>query len=79
MFSAMDFVLKYFSERLELSHLTFDDIRADSLTLLQKAVSQNKVEIVKKFVTIFGANLNSTTPEFPLPERSKILEFKNHF
>ena len=71
----MDFVLKYFSGRLGLPQLTFDDIRADSLTLLQKAVSQNKVEIVKKFVTVFNANLDATTPEFPLPEWTIICFF----
>ena len=69
---AIEFVLDYFSAKLraqdiDCAALTFDDIRSDAMTPLQKAVSLNKVELVKKFVDVFEADVEAATNDFPLP------------
>lgn len=69
----MEFVLNYFSKRLKNenllngSNLTFNEIRSDIMTPLQKAVSLNKVDLVKKYISEFGADFNAVTDSFPIP------------
>ena len=42
-------------------------IKSDHLSLLQKAVAQNKIELIEKFITEFKMDLNRTSEEYPLP------------
>ena len=69
---ALDFFMKEFSAILQqcdiiTAPMTADDVESDHLSLLQKAVAQNKIELIEKFITEFKMDLNRTSNEYPLP------------
>jgi len=69
---ALDFFMKEFSAILQqcdiiTAPMTADDVESDHLSLLQKAVAQNKIELIEKFITEFKMDLNRTSEEYPLP------------
>ena len=70
---ALDFFLKEFSvllRDLDLigdADLTADDVESDQLALLQKAVAQNKIELIEKYITVFKMDINKMSAEYPLP------------
>lgn len=70
---ALDFFLEEFSKLLrgekllEGPDLTADDVESDQLALLQKAVAQNKIELIEKYVKVFRMDINKMSAEYPLP------------
>lgn len=69
---ALDFFMREFSAILQAEDIitapmTADDVESDHLTLLQKAVALNKIELIEKFISEFKMDLNRTSSEYPLP------------
>lgn len=72
---ALDFFLKEFSALLrehdiftpQQPDLTANDVESDQLALLQKAVAQNKIELIEKYIKVFKMDINKMSAEYPLP------------
>ena len=52
---------------IDTDKINIDDICSDHLTLLQKAVALNKIELIDKFVNVFKMDINKTSEEYKLP------------
>jgi hypothetical protein len=71
--AGLDFFLEEYSILLrkagliESDKIGIDDICSDHLTLLQKAVALNKIELIDKFVNVFKMDINRTSDEYKLP------------
>ena len=72
---ALDFFLKEFSSLLrdqkiisrDAPDITADDVESDQLALLQKAVAQNKIELIEKYIKVFKMDIDKMSSEYPLP------------
>lgn len=64
--------LRYYSNILREKNIITRDLRPDdicsgSMTPLQKAVEMNQVELVNKYIKVFGLDVNRCTDKYPLP------------